>query len=91
MDMKTLIEVLNDHKANISIRVGESSYSEYFAHVGFEDNKITVNIYSDEGGHYASEEEPMPFEWIEKINTFVNDLKEAKHLPEYTLKLIAEN
>jgi hypothetical protein len=88
--MKTLIEILNDNKANMSIRVGESTYYEYFAHVGFEDGKITVNVFNDEGGHYASEEEPMPFEWIEKIYKFVGELQESKHLPEYTLKLIAE-
>ena len=88
--MKTLIEILDKNKATMYIRVGESTYDEYFAHIGFEDNKITVNIFDTEGGHYASEEEPIPFEWIEKITIFVNALKEVKHLPEYTLNLIGE-
>ena len=87
--MKTLIDILNENKASMSIRVGESTYSEYFAHIGLEDNKITVNIFSDEGSHYASEDKPMPFEWIEKITKFVHELQEAKHLPEYTLNLIS--
>ena len=88
--MKTLVEILNNNKANMSIRVGESSYSEYFAHIGFENEKITVNIFSDEGLHYASEEEPIPFEWIEKITKFVGELQNSRHLPEYTLNLIQE-
>lgn len=86
----TLIGILNKNKASMSIRVGETSYSEYFAYISFEDNKITVNVFSDDGIHYASEEEPMPFEWIEKIYKFVGELQNAKHLPEYTLNLIAE-
>jgi len=83
-------EILEKHKATLSIRVSESTYSEYFAHISFEENKITVNIFSDEGGHYASEEEPIPYEWIEKITLFVNDLKLAKAIPDYTLNLITE-
>jgi hypothetical protein len=83
-------EILSQHKASLSIRVGESTYCEYFAHISFEENKITVNIFNDEGGHYASEEEPIPYEWIEKITLFVNDLKLAKAIPDYTLNLITE-
>jgi hypothetical protein len=40
-----------------------------------------------EGNYWGNEEEAMPFNWIEKIHQVVNDLKEAKHLPEYTLEL----
>jgi len=83
-------EILNRHHANLSIRVGVGTYSEYFAHISFDDNKITVEIHNDEGGRYASEEEPIPFEWIEKITLFVNDLKSAKAIPDYTLNLLPE-
>jgi hypothetical protein len=88
--MKTLLDILEQNKAQVSFQVGESAYSEYYAHISFEDSKVRVNVFDDEGGHYGDEEEPMPFEWIEKIYKVVNELKEAKHLPEFTLNLIEE-
>jgi hypothetical protein len=87
----TLIEILEKNKANLSIKLEPGGdYTDYFAHLSFEDNKIHVEIYNDEGGSYQSDEEPMPYAWIEMITKLVNDLKEAKAIPDYTLNLIPE-
>jgi len=64
---KTLIEILEDNKATINFELGEGGYSTYYAHIGFEKSKVTLNIFDDEGGYYGDAEEAMPFEWIEKI------------------------
>lgn len=91
--MKTLIEILNDHKATLTIPLCDgvgSSYSEYHAHIQFADNKITVDIYNDEGSHWdLGEDGSMDFRWVEQIKAFVDDLKAAKAVPEYTLDLLA--
>lgn len=74
----TLQEILQQNNANLSIRLSSSGdYTDYFAHLIFEDNKIKVEIYNDDGGSYQSDEEPMRYEWIEMITKLVNDLKEA--------------
>jgi hypothetical protein len=88
--MKTLIEILDENKATFYLKLDGDMYDDYSAHINFEDGKITVNIFSCEGNYFGNEEEPLPFSWVEKINKVVNDLKEAKMLPEYTLNLLTE-
>jgi hypothetical protein len=89
--MKTLIDILGENNASVNFNIGAGAYAEYYAHIGFEKGKVTINIYDDEGGFYGSDDKPMPYEWIEKIYKMVNELKKAKHLPEFTLKLIETN
>jgi len=88
--MKTLLDILEKHKASVSFKIGESEYNVYNAHIELVDGSIKVNIHSDEGDFYGDEETPMPFAWIEKIYKVVNELKVARHLPEFTLNLIEE-
>jgi len=88
----TLLEILDQHKAHIAIPLSEgvgSEYSEYHASIGFAENKITVQIYNDEGWAYElNENDGMPYEWAEQVTKFVNDLKQIKAIPDYTLYLL---
>ena len=85
-----LIEILQKHKANLSIPLPDgvgSTYSEYHAFISFEDGKIEVNIYSDEGNQWEFDCEGMDVSWMESITKFVGEIKEAKIIPDYTLNL----
>lgn len=85
---QTVEEIMHKHKANIYVKLEPgSTYSDYYAHIEFKDNKIKVKIYNDEGGCYDGDDEAMPFEWIATIKGIVDDLKNAKAIPDYTLEL----
>lgn len=84
----TLEEIIDAHKATFSIKLRPGGdYDDYFAHISFEDGKIKVHIYDGEGGGFGSDDEPMRYEWIGQITKLVNDLKDAKMIPTYTLHL----
>ncbi len=93
--MSTLIDILDSNKASFGLPLlprADESYSEYHATITFADKKITVQIYNDEGWTYElGENDGMPFEWAEQITKFVNELKQAEMIPEYTLDLLAQN
>ena len=91
--MRTLLEILDAHKATMSVPLPDgvgSQYSEYHAIINFANGKIEVNIYDDEGGAYGHDyDEPFDIKWIDTISKFVADLKEAKTVPVYTLDLLS--
>ena len=85
-----IIELLKKHKANLSIPLPdrkESPYSEYHAFISFEDNKIEVKVYNDEGSQWEFDYEGMDVMWMETITNFVNELKATKAIHDYTLEL----
>lgn len=90
----TLTDILQKHKATLSIPLCDgigASYSEYHAHIQFADGKITVDIYNDEGSHWElGEDGTIDYQWVEQIKAFVDDLKAAKSVPEYTLELLSD-
>lgn len=83
-----LLEIVDKHKANLSLKLKPSGdWCDFNVYFSFEGNKITIEIYDEEGGHYDSDSEPLKYEWVEQITNFVNDLKEAKAIPDYQLEL----
>jgi hypothetical protein len=85
-----LIEILQKHKAILSVPLPAgvgSSYSEYHAHLSFEDGKIKALVFSDEGNQWEFDYEGMDVTWMETISKFVGELQAAKAVPEYTLEL----
>lgn len=89
-----LIEIIEKHKATFSIPLCDgvgASYSEYHAHIQFADGKITVDVYNDEGGQWdMGEDGSLDYQWVKQITDFVEELKVAKIVPEYTLDLLAK-
>lgn len=87
----SLEEILHKHKASLTLKLEPGTeYSEYWATLSFEDGRVSVSITNDEGGYCGDNNDPMPYEWISLITGFVNDLKDGKQIPDYTLNLIPE-
>jgi hypothetical protein len=86
-----LLEVLDKHKATLSLPLGDgvgSEYFEYHALIFFRDGKITVNIYNDEGQEWDLADDGLDVRWIEQISHFVDQLKQSGVIPDYTLSLL---
>lgn len=87
----TLEEIIDTHSATFSIKLKpKGEWCSYFAHISFGEGNIQVEIYDEEGSRREDGEEPMPYAWIEQITKLVQDLKDAKIIPNYTLSLIPE-
>lgn len=85
-----LLEILQKHKANLVVPLPDgvgSIYSSYNACISFDNNKIEVIIYDEDGSEFRFDGDGMDIAWVDTISNFVSDLKQAQSIPEYTLKL----
>lgn len=86
-----LVEILDRHKAQLSLPLADgvaSEFSDYYAIISFGEGKISVVVYTDDAIEWDMANDPLDMRWIEQINNFVWQLKDAGLVPEYTLNLL---